>query len=283
MRSEPPERTDRGHDDPGLIEPGQPDLAQSDLVLRPAGPDDAGTLADLFMAAREAAFPAMPRPVHGPSSVRAWFDELVGPRPDGSDPTRETWLAERHGRVVGYAILDGGWLDSLYVAPAETGQGLGAVLLDLVKGLRPDGFSLWVFESNRRARAFYERHGLLTLRRTDGSQNEEGAPDREMAWLGVDPVATLRRRVDATDDALAELLEQRLTLTGLIQRHKPVGGHAGRDPEREEEIVRRMSRLAPRLGADRLRRIMQTVIGEGLDAVEDEPRHEDEWEQPPAT
>jgi chorismate mutase/GNAT superfamily N-acetyltransferase len=256
-------------------EPDEP----AELVLRAAGPDDARTLAELFLAAREAAFPAMPRSVHGPGSVRAWFDELLGHGPDGTPPTRETWVAERAGRVVGYLVLDGSWLDSLYVAPSETGQGIGTVLVDLVKGLRPGGFSLWVFESNVRARTFYERHGLLTIRCTDGSQNEEGAPDRELAWLGVDPVATLRARVDATDDALAELLEQRLTLTGLIQEHKPVGGQAGRDPEREEEIVQRMSGLAPRLGADRLRRIMQTVITEGLDAVEDRRARE----QPPAT
>ena len=46
----------------------------------------------------------------------------------------------------------------------------------------PDGFRLWTFEPNAGAIRFYERHGLTTLARTDGSGNEERVPDRLMAW-----------------------------------------------------------------------------------------------------
>ena len=45
-------------------------------------------------------------------------------------------------------------------------------------------------------------------------------------------------------------------------------GHAGRDAEREDEIVRRMALLAPALGEERLRRIMHAVISESLDAAD---------------
>ena len=55
------------------------------------------------------------------------------------------------------------------------------------------------------------------------------------------------------------------------QRLKEVPGHAGRDPRREDEIVARMARRAPTLGEPRIRRIMQQVISESLDAVEEQP------------
>jgi GNAT superfamily N-acetyltransferase len=154
--------------------------AGTDLTLRPALAADAAPLAELFLAARERAYPAMPRPVHSPPQVRRWFHQLVA-------PDRETWVAEVGGEVAGYLLLDADWLDSLYVRPDLTGQGMGSVLLDLAKGLRAAGFGLWVFESNQAARRFYRRHGLVEVRRTDGSGNEEGEPDVEMAWPGAHP------------------------------------------------------------------------------------------------
>jgi len=39
-----------------------------------------------------------------------------------------------------------------------------------------------VFESNTGARRLYERRGLVVLERTDGSGNEEKAPDLRLAW-----------------------------------------------------------------------------------------------------
>jgi chorismate mutase len=80
----------------------------------------------------------------------------------------------------------------------------------------------------------------------------------------------MRRRVDAVDDRLAGLLAERARLTARIQRVKDVPGHAGRDRVREAEIVERMARLAPELGAQRLARIMDAVITQSLDAAEEE-------------
>lgn len=234
----------------------------SSLALRPGTPDDAGALAELLTAARRAAVPMMPPPVHTPDEDRAWVGrQLAG--------EREVWVAEAQGRLVGYLILEPDWLHSIYVRPGLTGQGIGTFLLDFVKGLRPEGFALWVFESNEPARRFYRRHGLVEVRRTDGSDNEERAPDIEMAWLGDDPLAALRGRIDAVDDELADLLDRRAALTARIQELKTVPGHAGRDPDREAEIAARMARRAPRLGRERVRRIMHAVITESLDAAED--------------
>lgn len=232
---------------------------EPDLTLRPGTTDDADALAELFITAREAAYPAMPHSVHPPHEVHTWFRELC-------DGHRETWVAERDGAVVGYLILDPEWLDSVYVRPDLTGRGIGSVLLDLAKSLRPNGFSLWVFQSNVAAQRFYLRHGLSEAERTDGTGNEERAPDIRMLWPGA--VAELRNRINEIDDRLAALLDERAGITAEIQRRKPVPGHAGRDPERETEIVHRMAGLAPHLGADRIREIMHAVISVSLDAAD---------------
>ena len=89
-----------------------------------------------------------------------------------------------------------------------------------------------------------------------------------MAWLGQDPLAYLRGRIDAVDDELAVLLARRVALTAAVQDQKEVGGHAGRDPDREAEIVQRMARHVPGLGQERIAAVMHTVIAESLAAWE---------------
>jgi chorismate mutase/GNAT superfamily N-acetyltransferase len=244
--------------------------SEPDLAVRPATSQDADVLARLFWDARAAAYPSMPRTVHTLQETEHWFREVLGAEsrtmaiPEG----RETWVAEHSHEVVGYLVLDPEWLDSLYVRPDLTGGGIGTTLLDVAKGLRRDGFGLWVFESNTDARRFYERHGLIALRRTDGTENEERAPDVEMLWPGAEPLAGIRARIDALDDRLARLLDERSRLTAVAQQLKEVPGPAGRDAAREDEIVARMAAVAPELGPERLRRIMHQVISESLDAAE---------------
>lgn len=81
-------------------------------------------------------------------------------------------------------------------------------------------------------------------------------------------VGEARAAIDGIDAALAALLERRVAVAGVVQRLKPVGGFAGRDPERERAIAAAMAEHAPSLGAERLARIMTAVIEAGLDAVE---------------
>ncbi|WP_239123667.1 chorismate mutase [Sphaerisporangium siamense] len=82
-------------------------------------------------------------------------------------------------------------------------------------------------------------------------------------------VAAARDAIDRTDAALAVILERRAALAGVVQRLKPVGGFAGRDPERERRIVAAMARRAPRLGERRLAPIMKAVIESGLHLAEE--------------
>ncbi len=146
---------------------------------------------------------------------------------------------------------------------------MGAALLDLAKALRPQGFGLRVYQANARARDFYRRHGLVELETTDGSSHDDDEPDLQMAWLGEDPLTYLRGRIDEVDDELAVLLARRVALTATVQDHKEVGGEAGRDPDREAEIVERMSAHVPGLAKDRIAAVMHTVIAESLAAWED--------------
>lgn len=81
-----------------------------------------------------------------------------------------------------------------------------------------------------------------------------------------------RAAIDAVDAELAVLLERRAELVGVVQRLKPVGGRAGRDPERERQIVEAMLPHAPRMGSARLARVMNAVIEEGLDLAEESVR-----------
>jgi ribosomal protein S18 acetylase RimI-like enzyme len=93
----------------------------------------------------------------------------------------EAWVWEEDG-IRGFAILRGRELAHLYVAPGSFGRGIGSALLEKARERRPDGFTLWVFQANERARGFYERRGLRCIRLTDGSGNEERAPDALYEW-----------------------------------------------------------------------------------------------------
>ncbi|MDR7253879.1 chorismate mutase/GNAT superfamily N-acetyltransferase [Nocardioides sp. BE266] len=227
------------------------------LALRPALAGDLDQVAEVHLAAREAAEPAMPRGVHTPDQVRAWVA--------GWDLTSyDVWLAEDGGEVVGYARSTPTWLDDLYVLPQAQGRGVGSALFDLVAAQRPDGFCLWVFESNQPARDFYRHRGCLELERTDGSGNEEHAPDIRVAWPGSDPLAFLRGLIDDTDLVLGDVLARRTALTRAVQAVKP---SADRDPAREAEIVRRVAAVVPELGEERVARIVDVIIAESLDAA----------------
>lgn len=232
----------------------------SGVLLRQAGLDELDRIVAVHLAARKGAIPAMPPMVHPDSDATPYLR--------GRMATDETWVAELDGTVVGYALVERAFLSHLYVLPEHAGQGIGSALLDLVKALRPDGFGLWVFETNEPARRFYRRHGLVELETTDGSSNDERSPDVRMVWEGRDPLAYLRSQVDEADDDLAMVLGRRAALTRRIQDHKEVSGHAGRDPAREAEIVQRLATKAPALGVDGWRRVVEAVITAGLDAAE---------------
>lgn len=158
------------------------------LQLRTGTQGDLPAVAEIYLAARGAAerSGAMPPGIHPPHEVR---DYVAGWDLEADD----LWLAElpdpgeeSGGAPVGFAHVRGEWLDSLYVDPRAQGDGVGGALLDLVKGTR-QRFGLWVFVSNEPAREFYRRRGLVEVTRTDGSDNEEQAPDIHLEWRARQP------------------------------------------------------------------------------------------------
>ncbi len=233
-------------------------MPPTEIGTRPAVAEDAIAIADLYTAARVAAVPSMPPAVHSNEEDRAW----VAARLD--DGAHEGWVAEDADGVVGYALFTETWLDHLFIRPDRIGGGIGSLLLDVVKSLRPQGFSLWVFEQNTPAQGFYRRHGLIELEHTDGSGNEERAPDLRMAWCGAEPLRFLRGLIDDVDVQLGDLLARRAALTAAAQQHKAA---TERDPDREREIAARLAQRAPALGEERVARIVHAIITESLDAA----------------
>lgn len=144
-------------------------------TIRRATETDAEGAADVFIAAR-ATMSYLPH-LHSEAEMRAFIGELVR--------NAETWIAERAGEVVGFAVIDGGWLEHLYVHPQRFGAGIGTKLFREVAAQHPKGFQLWVFQQNVAARRFYERQGCALVRLTDGDNNEEHLPDALYVWPGV--------------------------------------------------------------------------------------------------
>jgi GNAT superfamily N-acetyltransferase len=151
----------------------------SEVTVREALPDEWAALADLYSDARRGAVPQMPPAVHSDEEHREYYRRHVF---EGDEHT--VWVADAAGELLGVAICSPTFLDGLYIRADLTGQGIGSLLLDVVDATHPDGYELWVFESNVGARRLYERRGLGEVERTDGSGNEERAPDIRMARLG---------------------------------------------------------------------------------------------------
>lgn len=90
-------------------------------------------------------------------------------------------VAERAGTIVGFIAELDGWIEHLYVEATELGTGVGSVLIADAQS-RNHGLDLWCFADNLRARAFYEKHGFVAVKFTEGNNNEEKAPDILYRW-----------------------------------------------------------------------------------------------------
>lgn len=143
-------------------------------AIRVAVPDDADALTSLFLAARRQAMPWLPE-VHSDVETLWWMGNVV---------LRElsVRVATQDGAIAGFAAIQPGWLDHLYIAPARQRAGLGTLLLAEARRIGGDPLRLWVFQRNLAARAFYRRHGFVEEELTDGAANEEREPDVRMIW-----------------------------------------------------------------------------------------------------
>ncbi|MEZ2127365.1 MULTISPECIES: N-acetyltransferase family protein [unclassified Sinorhizobium] len=88
----------------------------------------------------------------------------------------EVWGAAANDLLLGVIAFRRDWIDQLYVLPAAQGRGIGSRLLEVARSASPQLF-LWTFQRNDRARRFYEAHGFVAMRETDGAENAENEPD----------------------------------------------------------------------------------------------------------
>jgi putative acetyltransferase len=146
------------------------------VALRDARPGDGVAVAGVFAASR-AEMRYLPQ-LHSQEENVAFFSAQVL-------PTSRVTVADVAGEVVAFAAVKNGWLEHLYVVPAQQGRGIGGALLGRAMGQSPGGLSLWAFVANHRAIAFYERAGFVEVLRTDGSGNEERQPDVQLRWTGA--------------------------------------------------------------------------------------------------
>ena len=87
-------------------------------------------------------------------------------------------------QLVGFIAQRPGWIDHLYVDPDRLRQGIGSRLIAHAKADQRE-LRLYTFQSNTRARAFYEHHGFVIEGLSDGQRNEEKLPDMTYHWLAM--------------------------------------------------------------------------------------------------
>jgi putative acetyltransferase len=141
------------------------------MPLRLAHAADAPAVTAVFEAARRTSLPYLPI-LHTSDEDLAFFDRLIS--------AGGVTVAEVDGEVAAFLAL-GERVDHLYVRPDHYRQGLGSALLRAAQAARPR-LELWVFQRNTNAIAFYEAHGFVVVKATDGADNEEREPDLLMAW-----------------------------------------------------------------------------------------------------
>ncbi|MGH2759413.1 MAG: GNAT family N-acetyltransferase [Actinomycetota bacterium] len=143
-----------------------------DLVVRVAVPEDADDIAIVHIESWQVGYRGLiPDDYLDSLSIdkrqHVWRQWL---RVEGRDETN--WVAERDGRVIGFAgagasrdddALSGtGEVFAIYVHGDHWGSGAGAGLMNAATGYLRERFvrgTLWVLDTNERARRFYERGG----------------------------------------------------------------------------------------------------------------------------
>jgi len=94
----------------------------------------------------------------------------------------EVTVAEDEVGIVAFLARRGEEVRLLYTRPDRIGMGAGTQLIDAAKASGIGARELWCFQSNERARRFYEARGFHAIRFTDGGDNEERMPDVRYRW-----------------------------------------------------------------------------------------------------
>lgn len=157
-------------------------------TIRPAIVEDAPAIAELHIRSWQWAYRGLIEDAYL-DSMSATLERRIEQRRTqlaSLPPETRWWVAEQHGRIVGFAITglsrDQDVLPetvevyAIYLAQNAAGQGIGRTLFaHAVSDLRQRGFKramLWVLTTNQRARRFYEAAGWTP----DGASKTDERP-----------------------------------------------------------------------------------------------------------
>ncbi|WP_425459521.1 GNAT family N-acetyltransferase [Histidinibacterium lentulum] len=143
----------------------------------------------------------------------------------GEVATGGATVALLNATVAGFSILRDRWLSCLYVAAPARGCGLGSSLLQQAQARGP--LSLWCFQANEPALAFYRRHGLTETARTDGADNAERLPDIRLESPGLPGPGHASPKVPGPLIAPPPHFSGRRYSGGSGGQRPPAGGAAG--------------------------------------------------------
>jgi ribosomal protein S18 acetylase RimI-like enzyme len=91
------------------------------------------------------------------------------------------WGAFDGEHLRGHIAFRPGWVDHLYVDPNFLRLGIGSKLMQIAKSQQSE-LRLFTFQSNTRARTFYEMQNFAIEALSDGAGNEEKLPDVTYLW-----------------------------------------------------------------------------------------------------
>ena len=142
------------------------------LAMRPMLPTDAPLLADIFRAAIE----ELAAEDFSEAQQEAWASAADDEEAFGAKLAHElTLVATYGGAAVGFAALANNTrIDMLYVHPAASGQGAGAMLCDALEKLAAArGAKELTVDASDAARGFFEKRGFSAQSRNTVSLGGE--------------------------------------------------------------------------------------------------------------
>lgn len=125
-------------------------------------PGEAAALAELFYQTVH----AVCTEDYTPAQLDAWADGQVNIAAwEKSFLTHDTLVARMEGKIVGFADLDGGYLDRLYVHKNHQREGIATALVQALEKLAVSrGELCMTTHASITARSFFEKQGYRVIR-----------------------------------------------------------------------------------------------------------------------